>query len=166
LSHTRNGVYGAMWAAGLASAAMVCDTVEEVLDAAAAVVPPSSDLAAAIRFGRSAASEGDVRSGLDRLHAAYGHLHWVHVLNNAAVIAYALAAGGGEFGPSVSIAVTAGWDTDSAAATVGGVVGAVSGVDEYWSKPLDGRIATSLPGGERRIADLAARTAALAEVGE
>ncbi|MEV7045901.1 ADP-ribosylglycohydrolase family protein [Amycolatopsis sp. NPDC051061] len=161
LSHTRNGVYGAMWAAALASAAMVCDTVDEVLDAASAVVPPSSDLAAAIRFGRSAASAGDVRSGLGSLHQAYGHLHWVHVLNNAAVIAYALAKGGGEFGPSVAIAVTAGWDTDSAAATVGGVVGAVSGVDEYWSKPLAGRIATSLPGGERRIEDLAARTAAL-----
>jgi ADP-ribosylglycohydrolase len=164
LSHTRNGVYGAMWAAALASAAMVCDTVDEVLDAASAVVPPSSELAAAVHLGRAAASEGDVRSGLDRLHAAYGHLHWVHVLNNASVIAYALAKGGGEFGPSVSIAVTAGWDTDSAAATVGGVVGALHGVDEYWSKPLDGRIATSLPGGERRIADLAARTVALAEV--
>ncbi len=163
LSHTRNGVYGAMWAAGLASAAMVCDRVEDVLDAAMAAIPASSDLAAAVHFGRSAAASGDVASGLDRLHAEYGHLHWVHVLNNAAVIAYALAKGGGEFGPSVAIAVTAGWDTDSAAATVGGVVGALSGVDEYWSKPLDGRIATSLPGGERRIADLAARTAALAE---
>ncbi|RSD09403.1 ADP-ribosylglycohydrolase family protein [Amycolatopsis eburnea] len=163
LSHTRNGVYGAMWAAGLASAAMVCDTVDEVLDAATAAIPASSALAAAVHFGRSAAADGDVASGLDRLHAEYGHLHWVHVLNNAAVIAYALAKGDGEFGPSVSIAVTAGWDTDSAAATVGGVVGAVSGVGEYWSKPLDGRIATSLPGGERRIAELAARTAALAE---
>jgi ADP-ribosylglycohydrolase len=163
LSHTHNGVYGAMWAAALASAAMVCTTVDEVLDAASAVVPPSSDLAAAVRLGREAAESGDVRSGLDRLRAAYGDLHWVHVLNNAAVIAYALAKGGGEFGPSVSIAVTAGWDTDSAAATVGGVVGALSGVEEYWAKPLDGRIATSLPGGERRIADLAARTAALAE---
>ncbi|WP_372666320.1 ADP-ribosylglycohydrolase family protein [Amycolatopsis kentuckyensis] len=165
LSHTRNGVYGAMWAAALASAAMVCETVDEVLDAASTVLPVGCDLAAAVHFGRSAAESGDVASGLDRLHEAYGHLHWVHVLNNAAVIAYALAAGGGEFGPSVAIAVTAGWDTDSAAATVGGVVGAVSGVDEYWSKPLDGRIATSLPGGERRIADLAARTAALAEAG-
>ncbi|MBE1494317.1 ADP-ribosylglycohydrolase [Amycolatopsis lexingtonensis] len=163
LSHTRNGVYGAMWAAGLASAAMVCDSVDEVLDAAMAAIPASSDLAAAVHFGRSTAANGDVASGLDRLHAEYGNLHWVHVLNNAAVIAYALAKGGGEFGPSVSIAVTAGWDTDSAAATVGGVVGALSGVDEYWSKPLDGRIATSLPGGERRIADLAARTARLAE---
>lgn len=170
LSHTRNGVYGAMWAAGLAAAAMVCDEVEEVLDAADAVVPPDSRLAAAVRLGRSLGrgcdgGEVGVRAGLDRIHAEYGHLHWVHVLNNAAVIAFALSTGRGEFGPSVSVAVTAGWDTDSAAATVGGVVGALLGVDgigERWTAPLDGRIATSLPGGERRIADLAARTVALA----
>ncbi|MEV4596694.1 ADP-ribosylglycohydrolase family protein [Amycolatopsis sp. NPDC049253] len=165
LSHTRNGVYGAMWAAALASAAMVCDTVDEVLDAASTVIPPGSRLAEAVRLGRAAAVDGDIRTGLDRLHAAYGDLHWVHVLGNAAVIAYALAKGAGEFGPSVSIAVTAGWDTDSAAATVGGVVGAlrgVAGIGDQWVEPLDGRIATSLPGGEQKIADLAARTVALA----
>jgi len=177
LSHTRNGVYGAMWAAALASAAMVCETVDEVLDAADAVVPPGSRLAAAIRLGRDAGRDGDaseagVRAGLDALHAAYGDLHWVHVLNNAAVIAYALTAGRGpdgrgDFGASVAIAVTAGWDTDSAGATVGGVVGALQGVEgigQRWTRPLDGHIATSLPGGEQRIVDLAARTVALATV--
>ncbi|MEV0950365.1 ADP-ribosylglycohydrolase family protein [Promicromonospora sp. NPDC050249] len=170
LSHTRNGVYGAAWAAALAASAMVCEGVEDVLDAADAVVPPDSRLAAAVRLGRSLGrecdgSEAGVRAGLDRIHAEYGDLHWVHVLNNAAVIAFALSAGRGAFGPSVSIAVTAGWDTDSAAATVGGVVGALLGADgigERWTRPLDGRIATSLPGGERRIDDLAARTIALA----
>ncbi|WP_244286378.1 ADP-ribosylglycohydrolase family protein [Cellulosimicrobium cellulans] len=175
LSHTRNGVYGAMWAAALASAAMVCETVDEVLDAADAVVPPGSRLAAAIRLGRDAGRDGDaseagVRAGLDTIHAAYGDLHWVHVLNNAAVIAYALTAGRGadgrgDFGASVAIAVTAGWDTDSAGATVGGVVGALQGVEgigQRWTRPLDGHIATSLPGGEQRIVDLAARTVALA----
>jgi ADP-ribosylglycohydrolase len=168
LSHTRNGTYGALWAAGLSAAAMVCDGVEDVLDAADAVVPPGSRLAAAVRLGRSLGrecdgSEAGVRAGLDRIHAEYGHLHWVHVLNNAAVIAFALSAGRGEFGPSVSVAVTAGWDTDSAAATVGGVVGALRSGDvgEQWTEPLHGRIATSLPGGEQHIADLAARTVAL-----
>ncbi|UKD58114.1 ADP-ribosylglycohydrolase family protein [Amycolatopsis sp. FU40] len=162
LSHTRNGIYGAMWAAALASAAMVCDSVHSVLDAAETVVPPESRLAAAVRFGREAAAYDD---GLDRIHAEYGDLHWVHVLNNAAVIAYALTRGDGDFGQSISLAVTAGWDTDSAAATAGGVVGALVGLDgigEQWTKPLDNRIATSLPGGEQRIADLAARTAGMA----
>ncbi|MFI2489488.1 ADP-ribosylglycohydrolase family protein [Promicromonospora kroppenstedtii] len=169
LSHTGDGIFGAMWAAGLASAAVVAADVEQVLDAAEAVVPPGSGLAAAVALGRSLGrdndgSEAQVRAGLDRIHAEYGHLHWVHTLNNAAVIAFALTAGRGEFGPSVSIAVTAGLDTDSAGATVGGIVGALhpEGMGERWTAPLDGRIATSLPGGEQRIADLARRTVALA----
>ncbi|WP_448004013.1 ADP-ribosylglycohydrolase family protein [Agromyces bauzanensis] len=171
LSHTRNGIYGAMWAAALTSASMVCDTVDEVLAAATSVVPAGSRLAAAIRLGREAGRSGDtsepaVRSALDGIHRAYGDLHWVHVLNNAAVIAYALQAGRGDFTASVAIAVTAGWDTDSAGATVGSVVGALNGVDGIgprWVAPIDGRIATSLPGGEQRIDVLVARTLALAE---
>ncbi len=174
LSHTRAGIHGAMWAAALGAASIVCADVEEVLDAADAVLPPEGALAQAVRLGRDlgAACDGSepaVREALDRLHAAYGHLHWVHVLNNAATIAFALTAGRGHFGASVSLAVTAGWDTDSAGATVGAVLGGLLGVDgigAQWTGPLDGRVATSLPGGEQRIADLADRTVALARTAE
>ena len=58
----------------------------------------------------------------------------------------------------------AGWDTDSAAATVGSVLGGllgVGGVPSAWVAPIAGRIATSLPGGEQRIDVLAERTVAL-----
>jgi ADP-ribosylglycohydrolase len=157
LSHTRNGLYGAMWAAALCSSAMVCDDVDDVLDSAETVVPPGSRLAEALRLGRAVAhEESSLDAGLDRVHAAYGHLHWVHVLNNASVIAYALAAGKGKFAPSVAAAVMAGWDTDSAAATVGSVVGALAGeegIGQYWTGPLGGRIATSLPGAASRSID-------------
>jgi len=165
LTHTRNGVYGAMWAAGLASAAMVAGSVGEVLDLASTCVPPGSRLATAIEYGRTAASRGR-DAGLDALHERYGDLHWVHVLNNAATIAFALELGQGDFGASVAAAVMAGWDTDSVGATVGGVVGALAGADgigDAWTAPIQGRIATSLPGGEQRIVDLAARTVRLAE---
>jgi ADP-ribosylglycohydrolase len=163
LSHTRDGIHGATWAAAACSAALVCDSVDEVLDAAATAVPAGSRLAEAVRFGReTAATAPDVGAGLDALHARYGHLHWVHVLNNAAVIAWALGVGRGDLGRSISAAVTAGWDTDSAGATVGSVVGALTGaagLDPRWVAPLDDRIATSLPGpAEHRIADLTART--------
>ena len=164
-SHVRDGVFGAMWAAALASAAVVADDVSEVLDAAATVVPPGSGLADAVAFGREAAGRGDgLEAGLDRLHERYGDLHWVHVLNNAATIAFALEHGAGDFGRSVAAAVTAGWDTDSVGATVGGVVGGLvgtGGIGARWTEPIDGRIATSLPGGERRIGDLVERTLAL-----
>jgi len=159
LSHTRNGVYGALWVAALGSWAMVGTDVGEVLDVAGECVPPGSALAAAIAEGRGAAGLGLAR-GLDRLHSLYGDLHRVHVLNNAATIAFALQLGRGDFTTSVGAAVTAGWDTE-VGACVGGVVGALAGADGIganWTKPLAGRIATSLPGGERSIDELAHRT--------
>ncbi|GAB2574196.1 ADP-ribosylglycohydrolase family protein [Microlunatus antarcticus] len=168
LSHTRNGVYGELWAAALASASLVADDVEEVLERAAAVVPPRSELAEAIafgtRFGRRALP---LDQRLDALHARYGHLHWVHVLNNAATIACALAASDGDFTSGVGLAVMTGWDTDSTGATVGSVLGGLLGADrlpDAWTGPLDGRIATSLPGGEQQVTDLVRRTLALAGV--
>lgn len=168
LSHTRNGVYGEQWAAAACAAALVCSDVDAVLDAAERAVPPGSALAGAVRSGRAVGRDASsLAEGLDALHAAYGHLHWVHVLPNAATIAFALAWGEGELGPSITAAVSAGWDTDSAGATVGSVVGALTGgsrLEARWTAPLRGRIATSLPGpGTRQVADLVTRTLALQE---
>lgn len=173
LSHTRNGIYGAMWSAALAWASLSASNVNEVLDEAIRVVPPGSRLHTAITFGRELGnacdrSDTSIRTSLDALHREYGHLHWVHVLNNAATIAFALSAGQGDFVSSISLAVTAGWDTDSVGATVGAVVGALleGEIDSYWTEPLQGRIATSIPAknlvdGALSIADLAERTSAL-----
>lgn len=166
LSHTRNGIYGEMWAAALCAASVVADDVMQVLDAGSAVVPPGSRLARAIALGRQLGTSGrDQADALDVLHAELGHLHWVHTLNNAALIAYALSSGGGDLGASVATAVVGGWDTDSAGATVGSVVGGLRGaaaLPQRWVEPLRGTIATSLPGpAVREIADLAERTLAL-----
>jgi ADP-ribosylglycohydrolase len=162
LSHTRNGVYGGLWAAALASLAVVVEDVQEVLEGAARVVPAGSELAEAISFGTGVGRQPlELEARLDALHDRYGHLHWVHVLNNAATIACALAGSRGDFTTGVGLAVMAGWDTDSVGATVGSVLGGLLGADRLppsWTGPLDGRIATSLPGGEVRIDDLAERT--------
>ena len=50
-------------------------------------------------------------------------MHWVHSLNNTALVAYALEAGGGDFDRSICLTVMGGWDTDSNGATVGAVGG-------------------------------------------
>lgn len=169
LSHTRNGLYGAMWAAALCSTALLARSVDEVLDTGESVLPPDSRLAAAVADGRrtgTAVRAGDLTEGeaLDALHAGYGHLHWVHTLNNAALIACALAAAGADidFTLGVRLAVSAGWDTDSAGATVGSVLGALlgaAGIGAAWTAPLADRLATSLPGApERSLSQLADRT--------
>lgn len=167
ISHTRNGIYGAMYAAALVSAACVADNVEAVLDAGLSVVPAGSRLAHAVRFARDLAADhpGDVETAVDELYGAYGDLHWVHVLNNAALVTLALAASGGDYQTGICAVVAGGWDTDSNGATVGSVLGTLLGASalpERWVAPLRDRLSTSLPGmNELSFTELAARTLAV-----
>ncbi|MDK1326469.1 ADP-ribosylglycohydrolase family protein [Arthrobacter sp. zg-Y1143] len=174
LSHTRNGIYGEMWAAALCSASLTETSADAVLDAADTVVPPSSRLAAAVRLGRNTGrtlARGTITdaAALDVLHAGFAGMHWVHCLNNAALIACALQAHGGNFSAAIAFAVAGGWDTDSDGATVGSVAGGLLGagaIGAEWTDPLQDRIATSLPGGaERSIRNLAERTLRLSRTG-
>jgi ADP-ribosylglycohydrolase len=167
LSHTRNGVYGAMYAAALVSAACVATGVDEVLDAGLSVLPAASRLAEAARFARRlvAGRPDDFESCVDQLYAKYGELHWVHVLSNAALTTLALAAGRGDYTASICHVVSGGWDTDSNGATVGSVAGTLLGsaaLPRRWIAPLRDRLASSVPGfGDAHFTDLAARTLAL-----
>ena len=169
LSHRRNGVYGAMFVAAASATALVSTTVDEVLVAALGTIPPGSRYAAAIRFGMNLAhSEYDTETALDLLYAEYGQLHWVHVLNNAALLAFALVRGAGDFETTITLVVTGGWDTDSTGATAGSITGALTGargLPERWIDPLKNRLSTSLPGYDQiGFDELAARTAALARI--
>jgi ADP-ribosylglycohydrolase len=166
ISHVRNGVYGALYTAALGSAAVVESTVDAVLDAGFAVVPPRSRLAEALRFARDTAErESDWERVVDAIEARYGHLHWVHTINNAALLTAALAYAKGDFVGSICAVVSGGWDTDSSGATVGAVAGALCGahaLPEEWVAPLHNRLSTSVPGFARTdglgFDELAART--------
>ena len=167
LSHTRNGVYGALFVAGMAATACAASDVATVIAAGLSVVPPRSRLARSVGLGLDLARRAvPYDDAIDQLYAAHEGLHWVHVLNNAAVVAFALACGGGDFSRAICAAVAAGWDTDSNGATVGGIVGALAGASklpERWTRPLKGQIASSLRGFDGATFDaLAARTFALA----
>ena len=164
LSHGRNGVYGAMFAAAACSAAVVAGSVVEVLEAGLSVVPPESRFAAAIRTGAQLAHLS-TEDALDKIYARYGDLHWVHVLNNAATLGYALARGDGDFATTITTAVTGGWDTDSTGATAGSIAGALTGakgLPPQWVVPLRNRLASTVPGFDGIGFDaLARRTLAL-----
>ncbi|MEX0171571.1 ADP-ribosylglycohydrolase family protein [Streptomyces sp. LMG1-1-1.1] len=151
LTHTANGVYGAMFvAATLATAATGTADVHRALATGLAVIPPRSRLAAAVRLGIEAArATPDFDAVVDRLHAELGGYHWVHAVPNAALVAAALTHGDGDFSRSVCAAVSGGWDTDSNGATAGSVAGLLAGhpdrLPERWTAPLKNRLATSVP---------------------
>ncbi|WP_370411920.1 ADP-ribosylglycohydrolase family protein [Streptomyces fradiae] len=151
LSHTGNGVYGAMFvAATIAAAASGTADVHACLAAGLAVVPPGSRLARAVRFGIGAArTHPDFDTVVDRLHAELGGYHWVHAVPNAALLAAALTHADGDFTRSIGAAVSGGWDTDSNGATAGSVAGLLAGhpdrLPESWTSPLKNRLSTSVP---------------------
>ncbi|MEV6328164.1 ADP-ribosylglycohydrolase family protein [Streptomyces sp. NPDC051909] len=151
LTHTGNGVYGAMFvAAAIATAASGNADVHTSLAAGLAVVPPESRLARAVRSGIEAArTQRDFDTVVDRLHSALGGYHWVHAVPNAALLAAALTHADGDFTRSIGAAVSGGWDTDSNGATAGSVAGLLAGhpdrLPESWTSPLKNRLSTSVP---------------------
>ena len=169
LSHTENGIYGEMFVAAMVAAAFTVDSPRAVVEAGLATIPSNSRLAEAIGFALSLPSlEPDWERALDKLYERYGHYHWVHTINNAALVALALLYGDGDFSRSICLAVMGGWDTDCNGATVGSIVGTLNGaVPERWTAPLNNRVRSSLRGFDHsRIDDLARRTLALVDAAQ
>jgi ADP-ribosylglycohydrolase len=174
LSHTANGVYGAMFAAAaVAEAAAGGTDVHACVAAGLAVVPRRSRLAGAVRLGvdlaraEPAGTAEGFASVVDRLHACYRDHHWVDVLPNAALLAAALTHGDGDFSATVCRVVSGGWDTDSNGATAGSITGLLAGspaaLPPAWTAPLKNRLASTVGGFDGTGFDeLARRTAALA----
>ena len=167
LSHTANGVYGAMWAAALVAAAFAERDMERALESALAVIPERSRLAEALREVSAVHDDAlEWESALDVLEQRHGHLSPVHTINNAAVVAAALLWGEGDFTRTIGLAVQGGWDTDCNGATAGSVFGAMHGagaIPPRWTEPLGDRVRSALFGFDgATISDLARRTAAQA----
>jgi len=99
---------------------------------------------------------------LDELEKHFGNYHWVHTINNAALVTAALLSGDGDFERTICNTVMGGWDTDSSGATAGSIIGIISGaknLPEKWIKPLNNQIRSSLNNFDNiRFTDLAQRT--------
>ena len=163
LSHTGNGMYGEMFVAAMLAAAFTTKDMTEVVGQGLRVIPPESRLAEAVRVALELPSRHSGWEGaVDELYERYGHYHWVHTINNAALLTAALLWGEGDFEKTITHAVMGGWDTDCNGASAGAIVGTmlgVRGVPEAFAAPLDNRVRTSLKGFDNaRIDELAART--------
>ncbi|MFJ9558791.1 ADP-ribosylglycohydrolase family protein [Streptomyces fuscichromogenes] len=167
LSHSGNGVYGAMWAAALISAAFTAPTVRQAVDAALTVVPASCRLA---RTVRRVVSLHEARLGwedtLGTVSRETSGLGWIHVVPNVAVLTAGLLYGEGDFTRTIALTVRGGLDTDSNGATAGSVAGVLTGaaaVPDRWTTPLEDTVRSAVFGFDgARVSDLAERTVRLA----
>jgi ADP-ribosylglycohydrolase len=167
VSHTRNGLYGAMWVAATVSAAFCVNSPEEAIRAGLSVIPPKSRLFEAISNVLDwRADTDDWQECLARIDREFGDYHWVHTINNAAHVAMALLFGR-DFAESCCIAVMGGLDTDCNGATCGSVLGALCGAANLpaaWTHPLNNTIRSTLYGYDRSPIDaIASRFFALAQ---
>ena len=161
LSHRGEGLHGAAFVAAWAAAIPLVDTPDAAIDMALECIPTASDAATAVRFGRHTAAR---ERGPEAIHAEYDGLSPVHTINNLAVVVWALCQADGSYDRAIGECVLAGLDTDSNAATVGGLAGLAGfPIDTRWTAPWAGRIGVDLAGeAELDLQQLVARTVAVA----
>ena len=163
ISHVKNGIYGEMLMAGIISAALVVKTMDEAIDAGLAEIPKTSRLYEAVQKVRQFVKEdNDPEKTIERIYAEYGKYHWVHTINNAAIVIMALCYAQRDYQKGITLAVSGAWDTDCNGATVGSIIGALVGYDaipETWKTPLHDTLKSDVVGFYiNRISDLAERT--------
>lgn len=167
-SHTKNGIYGEMWAAACIAAAFVTDNPREIVLAGLEQIPDSSRLAEAVRLSLEWVEElQEWEAVWDKIQTVYGSYSSLHVIPNTCLIVMGLVLGKGDLGTSICTTVMGGNDTDCTGATVGSIVGAMRGsqsLAKEWTGPLQDRVKSLVPGfQDGRISDLARETAVLAE---
>lgn len=163
LSHVRNGIYGEMFFAAAIASAFQAESLAQSITQALTQIPQHSRLAQAIRFVLALhEQEPEWEAAVDRLYEKFGEYHWVHVLNNAALVVAALLYGKGDYEMTICNLVMAGWDTDSNGATAGAILGTMHGAHKLpakWITPLQNKIRSSLKGFDNStFDDLARRT--------
>jgi ADP-ribosylglycohydrolase len=167
LSHVRNGIYGEMFFAAVIAAAFVAKDVTQAVEQGLRQIPQNSRLAEAVQFALALpAQERKWENAVDRLYERFGSYHWVHTINNAALVVAALLYGDDDYERSICNVVMAGWDTDSNGATVGSILGTRLGARRLpgkWISPLRNTIRSSMKGCDySQFDDLARRTLAQA----
>ncbi len=168
LSHVKNGIYGEMLVSAMISAAFTTSNIEEIIDAGLSVIPKKSRLTEAIKDVMKWSREySDWRNTLSRIFEKYGHYHFVHTVNNAAIVTMGLLYGRGNYEKSITISVMSGLDTDCNGATVGSILGVILGaksLPERWIKPLNDTVESYVIGyNNSRISHLANRTFRIAK---
>jgi len=167
LSHTKNGVYGAILWAAMIAWAFVSQDMEEIIRVGLSEIPSNCRLAEAVQDTLAISHEiEDWEVAYDRLLLKYGEYHPAHTINNTIWCLLALLYGKNDLTQSLGIAAVCGMDTDCNCASVGSVLGVMLGaaaLPERWTAPLQDTLYTAVSQfRELRISDLAQRTTTIA----
>lgn len=174
VSHDGEALHAARVVAAMVAQAFVDGDVGRLLDTAQSLIPAGSLIHRVISDVREWHATGeDWRWARDRIDERYGYDRYegsCHVVPNHALVIHALLYGGGDFGRSVGIVTSCGWDTDSNAGNVGcvaGVAGGLAGIDAGpdWRGPVADRMYLPTADGGEAITDAAREAMTVAGYG-
>ena len=179
VTHDKNGVYGGMFVAAAISAAFTDRDIRSVIETALSFIPEDCEytrtVRSVLRF-HDDHPDSHWRDCFRYVHDNFGYDRYpglCHIIPNCAVMALAMAYGGGDFEDTLNICNMCGWDTDCNVGNVATIMGVLCGIDaidtEKWIRPVNdlcirsgvmGDInITDIPYGASYIASLAYRLA-------
>lgn len=163
VSHTKNGIYGEMWAAACIAAAFVLDDPREIILTGLNFIPAHSRLTRAVLKTMQWVDQYGVWETVrDKIEEEFAGMSSIHVINNTCLIVMGLLLGQKDLGETLCITMMGGMDTDCTCATAGSMLGAMHGaraLPQEWIAPLNDELQSMINGDElSRISDLAQRT--------
>ncbi|HLM22215.1 MAG TPA: ADP-ribosylglycohydrolase family protein, partial [Propionibacteriaceae bacterium] len=175
VSHDGEAIYGAQVIAAMEAQAFVEPDLNRLIDVAVSLIPADSTIArliADIQEWHSA--EPDWRNTREKIAANYGYDKYIgncHMVPNHALIIMALLYGDDDFGKSLMIVNTAGWDTDCNSGNVGALLGIKNGLEGIdsshydWRGPVADRMYLATADGGRAITDAVIETYQIVNIG-
>jgi ADP-ribosylglycohydrolase len=163
ISHVKNGIYGAMWAAAMLAAAMAHTDVRRVIEIGLSEIPEKSrffeTVTEILNLHAAGATYTETMQYIHRRWDEKRPHDWCHSLSNAQIVAMGLLYGEGDYEKAITRTVLACFDTDCNGATVGSIMGMMLGakaIPAKWTDVMNDTLHTSLRGYQTtRISELA-----------
>ncbi|MEG0513169.1 MAG: ADP-ribosylglycohydrolase family protein [Clostridia bacterium] len=156
VSHTKNGLYAAVFCAALISLCAVCHDMHEAIEHALSFVPPKSRLREALEefllFERSGASDEALITYVHSRYQESDRHDWCLAIPNDLIVLLSLLRGGQDFTRVIGLATECGFDTDCNAATAGSAYGMMYGaaaLPASWTEPMHGELFSRIGCGGR-----------------
>ena len=165
-THTKNGIYGEMFAAAMIAQSAVTDSRREIVEVGLACIPQNCRLKKNIEDVMAMYDQGiGFMDAVEKIHERYPqklHHNAVHTIANAMIVVAALLWGEGDYEKTLGYSVMAAMDTDCNGATVGSIIGMNTGakkIPAHFTDPIADTLRTDIVGNATvRISDLAERT--------
>ena len=164
ISHSKNGVYGEIFAAVLTSLSFVIDDVHTLIETSMQFLPQKSQYYAIVDSALTKIKAGgDPVKIWDAIENDLQRYNWIHAYPNIAADIFALWLGEADFTKTLSLLAVAGMDVDCNGGLVGNVLGVMKDVPAKWAEPIGDLLETYIVGKEKlSIKKLAEQTADLA----